>query len=137
MNPKMPTPAPRVNPETRPYWEGTAQGKLLLPHCQLCKQVIWYPKTLCTQCGHIGVDWVAAKGTGSIYTYTIMRATRAAGPYSEAVPYVVAYVELDEGPRIMTNIIDCDPEKLAIGQRVKVVFCDTGEGNALPRFTPA
>jgi uncharacterized OB-fold protein len=137
MNPKMPTPAPRINPETRPYWEGTTQGKLLLPHCQLCKRVLWYPKTLCSACGHIGVDWVESRGTGSIYTYTIMRATRAAGPYSEAVPYVVAYVELDEGPRIMTNIVDCDMDKLEIGQRVKVVFHDTGEGAALPRFVPA
>ena len=133
----LPAQAPRINPETKPFWDATLQGKLLLPRCRRCQTFIWYPKTLCSPCGSMEVDWVESAGTGTVYTFTIMRATRGAGPFGPAVPYVIAYVELDEGPRVMTNIVGCNVDDVAIGQRVRVQFDDTGEGAALPRFRPA
>jgi uncharacterized OB-fold protein len=133
----FPAPTPTINPETEPFWEGASRGVLLLPKCLHCRRVIWYPKTFCSECGTIGVDWHEASGKGEIYSYTIMHAKRAAGPYADVVPYVIAVVELDEGPRLMTNIVDTDPESLMVGQKVRVVFHPTENGTALPRFTPA
>lgn len=130
----LPAPAPIVSPENKPFWDGTTQGKLLLPKCQNCGSINWYPKVFCPECGKFGVDWIEAAGTGTIYTFAITR--RGGGAYAKAGPYVLAYVELDEGPRIMTNIVDADLEKLAIGDKVSVVFHDTGKDSALPRFKP-
>jgi uncharacterized OB-fold protein len=134
----MPTPAPNVNPEVKVFWDGTAEGKLLLAHCNECQTVIWYPRPFCPECGSLSVRWEAASGKGTIYTFTINR--RGAGDlpeYREPVPYVLAYVELAEGPRIMTNIVECEPDSVKIGQAVEVVFHDTGQGTALYRFRPA
>lgn len=133
--PPLPTPAPVVNPETEAFWSATAEGRLLLPRCRACGYVIWYPRGLCPSCASTDVEWVDASGRGTIYSFTVIR--RGEGAYREATPYVVAYVELDEGPRALTNVVDCDPEGLRIGQAVEVVFHDSGEGNALPRFRPA
>ncbi len=134
----LPAPAPFVLPEVKPFWDGTAEGRLLLPHCDDCQAVIWYPRPFCPSCASTKVSWIAASGRGSVYSYTINRRGQAdLSAYKEAGPYVLAYVELDEGPRVMTNIVDCDPESVKIGQRVEVVFHDTGEGTALPRFRPA
>jgi uncharacterized OB-fold protein len=85
----------------------------------------------------VDVEWTAASGRGTIYSYTVNRRGQADLPaYREAGVYVLAYVELDEGPRVMTNIVSCDPDSVRIGQPVEVVFHDTGAGNALPRFRP-
>jgi uncharacterized OB-fold protein len=130
----LPTPKPVPNVETQPFWDATALGMLLLPRCDACGTVIWYPRTLCPVCHSTSVSWFEASGLGTIYTFTVAR--RGAGMWADAAPYVVASVELDEGPRMLTNIVDCDPESVEIGQRVQVVFHDTGEGTALPRFRP-
>jgi len=81
---------------------------------------------------------VPASGRGTIYSYTVNRRGAADLPqYRQAGVYVLAYVELEEGPRIMTNIVECDPDSVRIGQKVELVFHDTGEGSALARFRPA
>ncbi len=131
----LPAPAPIVNPENKPFWDGTAEGKLLLPKCQNCGSINWYPRVFCPACHKFGVDWIEAAGTGTIYTFAITR--KGVGNYGGAGTYVLAYVELDEGPRIMTNIVDVDPDSISVGDKVKVVFHDTGKGSALPRFAPA
>lgn len=131
----LPAPAPYVNPETKPYWDATAEGRLLLRHCRACDTVIWYPRSLCPECGSLDTEWIESGGRGTIFTFSINR--RGAGAYRDASPYVLAYVELEEGPRMMTNIVDCDIDAIAIGDPVEVVFHDTGEGAALPRFRPA
>ena len=134
----LPAPAPIVDSETRPFWEATARGKLLLPRCDACQTVIWYPRAFCPACGSDSVAWLEASGRGTIYSFTINRMGRAdVADYRGVGPFVLAYVELDEGPRILTNIVDCDPEAVAVGQPVEVVFHDTGQGSALPRFRPA
>jgi uncharacterized protein len=133
-----PTPVPTVQPEVKPFWDGTAEGKLLLPRCTECATLIWFPRPFCPSCGSTSVEWNEASGKGTIYSYTVNR--RGAGDlpeYREPVPYVLAYVELAEGPRIMTNIVECDVESVRIGQAVELIFHDTGQGTALPRFRPA
>ena len=132
-----PAPAPVVQPEVKVFWDATAEGRLLLPRCEDCRTVIWFPRPYCPACGSLNVTWIEASGRGTIYTFTVNR--RGAGDlaeYRQVGPYVLAYVELEEGPRVMTNIVDCDPDTVAIGQAVEVVFHDTGQGTALPRFRP-
>ena len=132
-----PAPAPVVHPEVKVFWDATAEGRLLLPRCEDCRTVIWFPRPYCPACGSLNVTWIEASGRGTIYTFTVNR--RGAGDlaeYRQVDPYVLAYVELEEGPRVMTNIVDCDPDTVAIGQTVEVVFHDTGQGTALPRFRP-
>jgi uncharacterized OB-fold protein len=133
--PALPAPAPAVNPETKVYWDATLEGKLMLRKCNACGTVNWYPRSLCPACGSFDTGWIQAAGHGTIYSFAITR--RGQGAYASAAPYVLAYVELDEGPRMMTNIVDCDPDALRIGDSVEVVFHDTGAGAALPRFRPA
>jgi uncharacterized protein len=130
----LPTPVPQINVETQTFWDATVEGKLLLARCNACNTFIWYPRLFCPLCNSFDVGWVPASGQGTIYSYTINR--RGQGDYRDLV-YVLAYVELAEGPRMLTNIVDCDVEKLGVGQAVELVFHDTGKGAALPRFRPA
>ena len=131
---ELPVFPPVVVPETKPFWDGTAQSKIVLPKCNACGVVIWYPRTSCPVCTSTDVSWFEASGRGTVYSFTIVR--RQGGPWRDVLPYVLAYVELDEGPRMLTNIVDTDPSDVSIGQTVQAVFHDTGEGNALVRFRP-
>jgi uncharacterized OB-fold protein len=121
--------APSVNPETQPFWEATAQGKLLIKKCTSCGEVHFYPRTHCPFCFSDKTDWVETSGKGTVYTYSVMR--RA------PVPYCIAYVELAEGPRIMSNIVDCDLDTVRVGQAVKLVFKPSDGGPPVPMFAPA
>src|SRR5262245_36388714 len=135
---RLPAPVPFVNPEVKPFWEATAQGRLVLPRCQKCQTLIWYPRPFCPECASTSVTWIEASGRGTIYSFTVNRRGTADLPeYRDVGAYVLAYVELEEGPRVITNIVDCDPDSVRIGQPVEVVFHDTGQGTALPRFRPA
>ena len=134
----LPAPAPVVLPEVKSFWDATAEGRLLLPRCDDCQTVIWYPRPFCPACGSLRVTWFEASGRGTVYSYTVNRRGTADLPeYRQAGTYVLAYVELEEGPRVMTNIVDCDPESVRIGQPVSIVFHETSQGTALPRFRPA
>ena len=134
MTAALPTPAPERTPETEAFWDATTEGRLVLARCDDCGTVIWYPKALCSACGSFAVSWVEASGHGVVYSFSVVH--RSAGAYRDAVPYVVAYVELAEGPRVLTNIIGCEPDQVHIGQAVRVVFTDIGEQSALYRFEP-
>jgi uncharacterized OB-fold protein len=131
---KLPAPPPQINSETKPFWDATAQSKLLLPRCNACDTVIWYPRAFCPACSSFDVTWFEASGRGTIYSFTVNR--RGQGDYRDRA-YAVAYVELEEGPRVLTNIVDADLETLEVGQAVEVVFHSTSNGAALPRFRPA
>jgi uncharacterized OB-fold protein len=134
MSTLLPVPAPERTPEGDPFWSATADGHLLLARCDACGVVIWYPRAMCPNCGTTSVSWIAASGFGTVYSFTIVY--RGTGLYRDAVPYVIAYVELFEGPRVLSNIVGCEPEQVHIGQPVRVVFSDTGAGSALYRFRP-
>lgn len=133
-NPDLPTVPPVASQDTSVFWEATKEGRLLLTRCRSCDESIWYPRPICPFCHSTDTEWIPASGRGHIYTFTVVR--RAGGQWGDATPYVVAYVELDEGPRMMTNIVDCDAELIEIGQSVEVVFHRSSEGSALPRFRP-
>lgn len=123
-------PSPFVNPENKPFWDAAAEGRLLLKRCKDCQQPHYYPRALCPFCFSDNTEWVVAKGTGEIYSYSVMR--RGA-----PVPYALAYVTLDEGVSMLTNLVDCDFDALRIGQRVRVVFKPSEDGAPVPVFTPA
>ena len=122
-------PAPQPNPETQAFWDGAAQGRLLLKKCLACSQVHYYPRALCPFCGSDRTEWQPASGLGSIYSWSVMRRAE--------VPYAIAYVALDEGVTMMTNIVGCDLDAIRIGQRVRVVFTPTDGGPPVPTFTPS
>ena len=134
--PTLPTRPPKRNAETIEFWDGCAAGKLLLPKCDRCGDFIWYPRRFCPFCASRSVTFTEVSGRGTIYTFTVVR--RGDGPYRDKVPYVLAYITLDEGPTMLTNVVNCDPEAVTIGQRVRVVFEAAGDaGDQLPRFEPA
>ena len=130
----LPGPAPVISPETKPFWDATLEGRLLIKHCEDCGENHWYPRSLCPFCGSFSTTWLEASGRGEVYTFAVTR--RGLGEYQDATPYVLAYVQLAEGPRMMTNIVDCDVDELAVGDAVEVVFHRTATDAALPRFRP-
>ena len=133
--PELPTRPPRRTEETGPFWDACAQRRLVLPKCTSCSGYFWYPRAVCPLCGATEVGWEQVSGLGTVYTYTIIR--RGAGPYKEHAPYVLAYVELAEGPKMLTNIVCDDPMSIRCGQSVKVRFDAAGDSDAIPRFEPA
>ena len=128
-------PLPPVNPNTQPYWDGCAQGRLLLQRCGDCGHLQFYPRMLCAACGSGALGWVEATGRGMVKTFTIIRRAVSAA-FEPDAPYVVALVELEEGPTLMSNVVGCDPASVIIGQPVRVVFEPRGEGIAVPLFEP-
>jgi uncharacterized protein len=119
---------PVMNPGDEIYFAAAKEGRLLVKRCPNCGKSHHYPRAMCPFCWSDAVEWTEASGKGTIYTYSIMR---------RGTPYCIAYVGLQEGPRIMSNIVDCDLEKIRIGQQVQVVFKPTEGGWAIPMFTLA
>ncbi|GAA0612551.1 Zn-ribbon domain-containing OB-fold protein [Sporichthya brevicatena] len=130
----LPAPAPEVTPEGAPFWAATADGRLTLQQCAACGRHVWYPRYVCPHCHSTQLEWVEASGRGTVYSFTLT--TRGILDYAGCGPYVLALVELAEGPKMMTNLVGVDTSTLSIGDEVQVVFADTGQGNALPRFRP-
>ena len=120
--------APLLSAESRPFWEAAREGRLLIKKCESCGLVFWYPRSMCPDCWSDHTQWIEAKGTGTVYTYTIMRRAK--------VPYAVAYVTLDEGPTLISNLVATDLDSLRVGQRVQVEFAQAVNGAAVPVFRP-
>ena len=115
-------------PEIRPFWEAARRGKLLLAHCTACDRPHWFPRVVCPLCSSCDIEWREASGRGTVYSVSV---ARRATP-----PYALAYVTLDEGPTMLTNIVDCDVDGIVIGQKVKVVFKERADALPAPMFTP-
>ena len=128
-----PKPLPIVTAENRPYWEGCRQGKLLLQHCQQCQQYQFYPRLYCMQCGSDKLQWAEASGRGRIYSYTIIHRNKTP-EFVQDVPYNVAIIQLDEGPRMMANIVGSDNSQLGVELPVTVVFDPVTDEISVPRF---
>lgn len=129
-------PLPTIDGESRPFWAAAREHRLAIMRCRDCGKHFFYPRELCPFCHKAAVEWVNASGRGKIYSFTIAR--RPAGPAFKAdVPYVVALVELEEGPRLMSNIVTKDVDRVRIGQAVTVVFDDVTEEVTLVKFAPA
>lgn len=127
----VPLPTILPSPEATPFWDAARRHELVLPHCRRCADVFFYPRTSCPRCGSRDLDWQRAGGRGVLYTYCI---------HSQAAdPFVTAIVELAEGPRLMSYLVDVEPRPDAIscGIAVQVRFVDLPDGHALPVFAPA
>ena len=129
-------PVRKVEPtlETQEFWDATGSGKLLLRKCNDCSSIIWYPRAFCPACSSQNTSWITSSGRGTIYSFSITR--KGAGAWAEKGPYIIAYVELEEGPRVLTNIVGCAAERVSIGMAVSVVVDETGEGMSIYRFAP-
>lgn len=122
-------PKPMVQAETAAYWQAADEGRLLVKRCSACGEFHHYPRDLCPFCLSDATEWVEATGTGTVYSFSTMGQGEAA--------YTLAYVTLDEGPTMLTNLVGAEPSAFAIGQPVRVVFTPSEGGPAVPMFTPA
>jgi uncharacterized OB-fold protein len=120
---------PVVTAEGKAFFDAARHGRFLIPVCTACNRAHWYPRAVCPFCAGESVEWREASGKGTIYTFSVMRRVKE--------PYVIAHVTLAEGPTMLTNIVDCDADKVRIGQPVIVVFQDTENGPPVPMFKPA
>jgi len=116
---------------TQPYWDGCNAGELRLQQCRACNRHQFYPRNFCSHCGGRELDWVPASGTGTIASFTVVR--RGISKAYPA-PYIVALIDLQEGPRMMSNIIAAEPEQVAVGARVSAEFAQWSETISLPVF---
>ena len=121
--------APAVTPDTQVFWDAAREGRLMIKTCRSCGQAHHYPRPICPFCGSDATEWHQASGRGTVYTFSVFR--RA------PIPYAIAYVTLEEGVSMMTNIVDCDLDAIRIGQAVTVVFKPTEGGPPVPMFRPA
>jgi uncharacterized OB-fold protein len=127
-------PRPQKDPVSTAYWEACARGELLIQRCPSCGSRQFYPRALCTSCAAVP-EWERASGRGIVHTFTVIRQNYAK-PFRELLPYVVAMVELEEGPRIMGNISDCDVDDVSIGMPVEVWFEPGRDELAIPYWRP-
>jgi hypothetical protein len=129
-------PLPEPSAVTQPFWDGARAGRLLLQRCDACRRWVWYPRPFCPGCGGTRLDWQPASGRGTLYSYTIAR--RAPIPTFEGdVPYVIAIVELEEGPHFTSNVVGIAPEKLRVGMPLVAAFDAVTPEVTLVRFRPA
>jgi uncharacterized OB-fold protein len=126
---------PQPTPETAHFWDGTREGELLLQRCTSCSKSYFPPRPFCPACGEREVEIYAATGRARLYSYVI---NHRPAPGFEA-PYSIAVVELEEGPRMMTNIVDCaqTPEALVLDMPLEVTFESVSEEISLPHFRPS
>jgi uncharacterized OB-fold protein len=117
------------------YWQSAAEGKLVLQRCVSCGEFQFYPRALCAACAG-ETEWVEASGRGTLYTFTVIRQNRSEA-FVRLSPYVVGIVELDEGVRMMTNIVDCELDRLEVGMALEVVLLKAADDVGLPFWRPA
>jgi len=139
LEPELLRPLPKpMTPEAKPYWDGLREGKLMLPECNDCGKAFFYPRIACPNCHSRNVGWVQASGKGKLYSFQI--AYRALNPaFKIPPPYVLAMVELEEGPRLMSNLInvEADPDVIKCDMAVEVVFEKQTDEVTIPLFQPA
>ncbi|MFI1165826.1 Zn-ribbon domain-containing OB-fold protein [Streptomyces sp. NPDC020801] len=119
---------PEADPFTRAYWDAAAGGRLLVRRCGACGQAHHYPREFCPHCWSEDVTWEAASGRASLYTWSVVHRNDLP-PFADRTPYVAAVVELEEGPRMMTEVVGCAPGGLWVGMALKVAFRMAGSGS--------
>lgn len=132
---KYPKSLPRLDEENRPFWEACARHELYIQKCKSCGALRYYTRALCPACLSDRTEWIRSSGRGKVYTFTVTYQNQSAG-FRENLPYVMAYVELDEGVRMLTNIVGCKPEEVKIGMPVEVTFEDATPKISIPLFKP-
>ncbi|MEW2486931.1 Zn-ribbon domain-containing OB-fold protein [Streptomyces sp. NPDC048411] len=126
---------PEPDDFTRPYWDAAAEGYLLLRRCRACGAAHHYPREFCPTCWSEDVDWERASGRARLYTWSVVHRNDLP-PFGSRVPYTAAVVDLAEGPRMMTEIVDCEESALAIGMELRVAFRQEEGCEAVPVFRP-
>lgn len=129
-------PLPRPNELSKPFWDGLKSGVLKLQRCGPCERFIFYPRTLCPYCMGQELEWIPVSGRGKVYTYTVVRRAMIPG-FRDDTPYVFAIVELDEGPRVPTNIVNCAIEDVRVDMPVQATYDDVTAEITLLKFEPA
>ncbi|MDF3075020.1 MAG: hypothetical protein K0S54_2687 [Alphaproteobacteria bacterium] len=127
-------PRPEPDPDSRPYWDACRQHRLLLQHCADCDAPRFPPGPVCSNCGSARHLWKEASGKGRVFSWIVVRHPVPAEVFASEVPYVVALVELDEGVRLPSNIIDCAPEDVSANVPVQVTFDDVAPDLTLVKF---
>ncbi len=133
---RMPKPMPTPTPTSQPFWDALAEHRVRIQYCTACDKYVYYPRSHCPRCLSPELKWRNIRGTGTVYTFTVAR--RATAPmFEDEVPQKIAVIELDEGPRLTSTLVNVEPEEIEIGMRVKPVF-DKAEGAdvTLLRYEP-
>lgn len=127
-------PAPEA--ETQPFWDAARERRLLIKRCADCGAAHFYPRPFCPKCWGEQVTWEDASGAATLYTYSTVHVNDLP-PFPERVPYVAAIVELAEGPRMMTNVVDCALDEVEVGMSLQVTYRDLDDEFTIPVFAPA
>ena len=128
-------PLPRPYQDTEKYWAAAREHRFVIQHCKSCGEHQFYPRGVCSHCLSSDLEWHEASGKGTVYSFSVNY--RAPHPgFADEIPFVLAIVELEEGPRMMTNIVECNPDSVKIGMSVVVTFEDVTEEVTLPKFKP-
>lgn len=127
---------PTPDLETQPFWDGARAGILVIKRCQACGEHHFYPRPFCPRCWSADVEWVEASGRATLYTWSVVHRNDLP-PFPERVPYVAAVVDLEEGPRMMTNVVDCDPAVLEVDMALDAVFHPASDTVTIVQFRPA
>jgi len=133
--PRAPRPRPKLERDTKGYWEGLRNHQLVIQRCLVCKAFRHHPRPMCPECHSLEFEWAPVSGRGTVYTFAIV--TQGLHPHwVDQTPYNVVLVELEEGVRIVSNLVDCPNESIQIGMPVTVTFEDVSDEISLPLFKP-
>jgi uncharacterized OB-fold protein len=132
----MTVPVPLPSPESEPFWAAARERRLVAPRCRSCG-FLWFPPTaMCPSCGSVDRDWMALSGRGKVFSFTVIHRVYDAA-FADRVPYVVAVIELEEGQRILSNVIGIPPDQVRCDMAVRVTFDDRRGDVVIPQFAPA
>ncbi|MCC7077713.1 MAG: Zn-ribbon domain-containing OB-fold protein [Acidimicrobiia bacterium] len=137
--PKMRFDLPTPDQDTEPFWEAAREHRLVIRRCNACHEAHYYPRSFCPKCWSEDVVWIEASGRGRLYTYSVVHKNDLP-PWPERVPYCAAIVELDEGPRMMSNVVECDFDDLRADMSLELTWRDEAWGDetwSFPVFRPA
>ena len=127
-------PQPRITKCAAPYWQHAKDEKLVLPYCGECEASFYYPRLWCPTCFNQDISWKQLSGKGKVYSYSIIYQSPLPS-YQGDLPYVLAIIELDEGPHMMANVLNCDVDTVSVDMAVEVLFEDRGDMK-IPQFQP-
>lgn len=129
-------PLPEINDNTRPFWEATSKGELRMQKCTDCGYIRYPINPVCTKCLSSNTEWVKLSGKGSVWSALVYH--HVFNPaFADDVPYNVSMIQLDEGPRMFSNVVGCAPDAVKVGDAVEVTFDKVSDEITIPRFKPA
>lgn len=128
-------PLPTINADNKEFWTGCRQHELRFQKCEECTHVRWPASLICPECHSRDAEWIVSSGSGVVYTYVVYHVAYHAS-FRDELPYIVAVVELEEGPHMVTNIVGCNPDEVVCDMPVEVTWDDITDEFSLPKFKP-